>query len=74
MSPAAPSGTRCYAFVGLLRGVADTETKIKRTVRTFEFVDESDHDLICNINERRAHNSSSRPNSPLSFEPISYQH
>ncbi len=38
----------------LRRSIADTETKIKRTVRTLELIDTPDPDLIADITERRA--------------------
>ena len=38
----------------LRRGIADAESRIKRTVRNLEVVDKPDQDLIRDINERRA--------------------
>ncbi|WP_189052880.1 hypothetical protein [Longimycelium tulufanense] len=41
-------------LTALRRSIADTEAKIKRTVRNLELVDDPDRDLIRDINERRA--------------------
>ncbi|MGH3875390.1 MAG: recombinase family protein [Pseudonocardiaceae bacterium] len=38
----------------LHRSITDTQTKIKRTIRNLELVDDPDQDLIRDINERRA--------------------
>ncbi|MDN2495301.1 recombinase family protein [Nocardia niigatensis] len=41
-------------ITALRHGITDTETKIKRLVRSLELVDEPDQDLIRDISERRA--------------------
>ncbi|HWR47321.1 MAG TPA: hypothetical protein VN327_06870 [Pseudonocardiaceae bacterium] len=41
-------------IAALCRGIADTEAKIKRTVRNLELVDDPDQDFIRDITERRA--------------------
>ncbi|WP_189060254.1 recombinase family protein [Longimycelium tulufanense] len=51
---AAAHQEREQRVAALRRSIADTEAKIKRTVRNLELVDDPDRDLIRDINERRA--------------------
>ncbi len=45
---------RQHQLTALCRAITDTETKIKRTIRNLELVDDPDPDLLRDITERRA--------------------